>query len=97
MKLAPCPILASREDRLWCEKPHDCFQCEYLQDWIEQSFPKDSTIWLCPDCAKDRTDVTLLGFYTEGECQNPSCIRDDGTEGARHSILLQVAQVKGEP
>lgn len=93
MKFAPCLILQNREDRLWCERAYDCFQCQYLKDWLEQEFSGKCTLWLCPDCASDLTKATLLGYYTEGDCQNPECPRDGGEEGDRHSILLQIASI----
>jgi hypothetical protein len=86
------PVITDEPIRGMCTRAYDCFTCELMQE--ELSFYQPGTVWwLCPECVariKSRRDIRgqhikLLGFYTEGECQNAHCHRAD-----RHSPILQL-------
>lgn len=76
----------------YCTRAYDCYTCEFMQQ--ELSYHSPSLLhWVCPACVpklKSRRDglgshLSLPGYYTEGECQNPGCTRED-----RHSGFLQL-------
>ena len=76
----------------YCTRAYDCYDCEFMQH--ELSFhPPHLVAWVCPPCVsklKSRRDekgshLQAPGYYTEGQCQNPTCTRED-----RHSSFLQL-------
>jgi predicted nucleic acid-binding Zn ribbon protein len=87
--------LPDDEDRVivgYCTRAYDCYSCEFMQQELAHH-PADRVTWACPTCVarlKSRPNnrglhLTLAGYYTEGQCQAPSCIRED-----RHSCFLQL-------
>lgn len=68
--------------RGYCTRPYDCFECVLMQQELSMH-PDDEKMWVCPTCVSEVVKLAriagarcdLVGHYTEGFCQFPSCTR----------------------
>lgn len=85
-----------------CTRAYDCDSCGHMQEELSHH-PPGTVWWVCPACTsrlKKRSrgigdHLHLPGFYTEGECQNPSCHREDKHSGFLQLILGDIRKESG--
>jgi hypothetical protein len=94
------PDLSGIPPRGVCTRPYDCDTCVYMQNQISY-FPPEQITWVCPACLdtviewgqQNGVKVELWGFYSEGYCEYPGCVRQEDptiSQPARYSTFRQI-------
>jgi hypothetical protein len=83
----------NRYHRGYCTTPSDCAGCIHMREEMAKHDSK-KVFWLCPDCVSPvlknhraaGVPFVLPGYFTEGQCQNPSCPRPAPTGIGGHPM-----------